>query len=96
MQELQRKLVEKEAEIANLAARLENKEREKINEASDSETAVTPQDIKELIAQGIKEYQAAVTPPVLGYRNPYVKTLTLIGSGPLLLLIMKPNGQTFP
>jgi len=71
MQELQRKLAEKEAEIANLAAHLENREREKINDASGSETVVTPQDIKELIAQGIKEYQAAVSPPVLGYRNPY-------------------------
>ena len=71
MQELQRKLIEKGAEIANVTARLENKEREKTNEASGSETVVTPQHIKELIAQRIKEYQAAVSPPVLGYRNPY-------------------------
>jgi len=68
---LQKQLAEKEAEIANLAARLENREPEKINEASGSETGITPQDIKELIAQGIKEYPAAVSPPVLGYRNPY-------------------------
>jgi len=50
MQELQRKLAEKQAEIANLATRLENEEREKNNEASGSETVVTPQDIKKLIA----------------------------------------------
>ena len=50
IQELQRKLAEKEAEIANVAARFENREREKINEASGSETTVTPQDIKELKA----------------------------------------------
>jgi len=72
MQELQRKRAEKEAEIANLATCLENKEHEKTNEVSGSERVVTPQDIKELIAQGIKEYQAAMSPPVLGYRNPYL------------------------
>jgi len=55
MQELQRKLAKKEAEIANLAAHFENREREKTNEASGSETVVTSQDIKELIAEGIKK-----------------------------------------
>jgi len=42
MQELQRKFAQKEAEIANLAARLENRERKKTNEASSSETVVIP------------------------------------------------------
>ena len=71
MQELQQKLVEKEVEIANLATRLENREHEKVNEVSSSNTIITSQDIKELVAQGIKEYRAALSPPVLGYRNPY-------------------------
>ena len=71
MQELQRKLAEKEAIIANLVTYLKNREHEKTNEVSSSETIVTPQDIKELIAQGIKYYQAAMSPPVLGYKNPY-------------------------
>ena len=41
MQELQRRLAENEAEIANLATRLENREREKNNEADSSNTVVT-------------------------------------------------------
>ena len=71
MQELQRKLAEREAEIANLATRLENREHEKSNEVSSNNTVITPQDIKELIAQGIREHQASMNPPVLGYRSPY-------------------------
>jgi len=71
MLELQRKFAEKEAEIANFVTRLENRELEKVNEVSSSNTTITPEDIKELVAQGIKEYQAAMSPPVLGYRNPY-------------------------
>jgi len=92
MQELQRKLAEKEAKIANLTARLENGEREKINEASGSETAVTPQDIKELIAQGIKEYQAAVSSPVPGHRNPYPTHYDLV---PFPKSYQKPNFEKF-
>jgi len=42
MQDLQRKLVEKEAEIANLITHLENRECEKTNEVSSSNTVVTP------------------------------------------------------
>ena len=56
MQELQRRLAKKEAEVAHLATRLENKECEKKNEADSSNTIITSQNIKELIAQGIKEY----------------------------------------
>ena len=41
MQEPQRRLAENEAEIANLATRLENREREKNNEADSSNTVVT-------------------------------------------------------
>ena len=41
MQELQRRLAENEAEIANLASRPENREREKNNEADSSNTVVT-------------------------------------------------------
>ena len=50
MQELQRKLAEKEAKIANVATRLESQEREKTNEVSSSKTIITLQDIEELIA----------------------------------------------
>ena len=41
MQEWQRKLTEKEANIANLATLLENLECEKINEADSSNTVIT-------------------------------------------------------
>ena len=41
MQELQRRLAENEAEIANLATRLENREREQNNEVDSSNTVVT-------------------------------------------------------
>jgi len=92
MQELQKKLAEKEAKIANLATRLGNREREKTNEASGTETVVTPQDIKELIAQGIKEYQAVVSPPVLEYRNPYP---THYDSVPFPKGYQKPNFEKF-
>ena len=49
MQELQKKLAEKEAEIANLAICLENREHEKTNEVSSNNTVITPQDIKEFV-----------------------------------------------
>jgi len=65
MQELQRRLAGKEVEIANLATHLENREREKNNEVNGSNIAMTSKNIKELIDQGIKEYQAAMNPPVL-------------------------------
>jgi len=71
MQELQKKLAKKEAEIANLTTRLENREHKKNNEVSSSNTVITPQDIKELIAHGIWEHQVTMNPPVLGYKNPY-------------------------
>ena len=41
MQELQRRLEENEAEIAKLETRLENREREKNNDADSSNTVVT-------------------------------------------------------
>jgi len=69
--ELQRRLAEKEAEITNLATRLENRDREKNNEADNSNIVITSQNIKELVAHRIKEHQAAMNPPMLGYRNPY-------------------------
>jgi len=71
MQELQRRLAEKEAKIANLATCLKNREDEKNNEANSSNTVITSQNIKELITQGIKEHHTGMNPPVLGYRNPY-------------------------
>jgi len=78
MQEWQRKLTEKEANIANLATLLENLECEKINEADSSNTVITPQDIKKLIVQGIREHQAATNPQVLGYKNPYPSHYDLV------------------
>ena len=78
MQELPRRLAKKDVEIANLTICLENREQEKNNEADSSNTVITSQNIKELIAQGIKEHQAAMNPPVLGYRNPYPSHYDLI------------------
>ena len=49
----------------------ENKKHEKTNEVSSNNTVITLQDIKELIAQGIRQHQAAMNPPVLGYRSLY-------------------------
>jgi len=45
-----------------------------------------------LIAQGIKEYQAAVSPPVLGYKNPYP---THYDSVPFSKVYQKPNFEEF-
>jgi len=92
MQELQRRLAKKEAEIANLAIRLENSEQEKNNEADSSNTVITLQNIKESIAQGIKEYQAAMNPPMLGYRNPYPSHYDSI---PFPKGYQKPNFEKF-
>ena len=92
MQELQRKLAEKEVEIANLTMRLENREHEKTNEVSSNNTVITPQDIKELIAQGIREHQAAMNPPVLGYRSPYPSHYDSI---PFPKGYQKPNFEKF-
>jgi len=92
VQELQRKLAEKEAEIANLATCLENRKREKVNEVSSSNTAITLQDIKELVAQGTKEYHATVSPPVLGYGNPYPSHYDSV---PFPKGYQKPNFEKF-
>jgi len=92
MQKLERSLAEKETEIANLAAYLENRERKKNNEANSSNTVITLQNIKELIAQGIKKHQAAMNPPVLGYRNP---CLSHYDSIPFLKGYQKPNFGKF-
>jgi len=37
----------------------------KINEASSSNTVITPYDIKEIIAQGIREHQSVMNPLML-------------------------------
>ena len=50
---------------------LKAEKREKANETDSSNTVITSRDIKKLIAQGIKEHQEAMSPLVLGYRNPY-------------------------
>jgi len=89
---MQWKLVEKETKIANLAPCLENRERKKPNEVSSSNTVFTSQDIKELIAKGIKEYQAAMRPLVLGYRNPYQSHYDSV---PFPKGYQKPNFEKF-
>jgi len=43
----------------------------KNNEANSSNTIIAMQNIKGLIAQGIKEHQTTMNPPMLGYRNLY-------------------------
>ena len=48
--------------------------------------------MKELIAKGVKEYQAAVSPPVSGYRNPYP---THYDSVPFPKGYQKPNFEKF-
>ena len=52
MQELQRKLAEKDAETANLVTHLENREREKANQVSSSNIVITSQYIKKLDSSG--------------------------------------------
>ena len=88
---LQRKLAEKEDEMTNLATHVANQELEKTTEVSFSNTIITPQDIKEL-APGIKEYQAAMNPIALGYKNPY---LSHYDSVPFHNGYQKPNLETF-
>ena len=61
----------KKVEIVILSTLLENREHGKPNEFSNSNIVITPQDIKELIAQGIKQYQVAMNALVLGYKNLY-------------------------
>ena len=92
MLELERRLAENEAKIAILASRPENREQEKNNEADNINTVVTEQNIKEFIAQGIKEHHAAMNPPVLGYRNPYPRHYDLI---PFPKGFQKPNFEKF-
>ena len=70
MQELQRSVPKKRPKslISLLTLKIEG---EKNNEPDSSNAVITPQNIKEWIAQGIEEHQAAMRPPVLGYKNPY-------------------------
>ena len=72
--------------------RLENREHEKTNEVSSNNTVITPQDIKELVAQGIREHQAAMNPPVLGYRSPYPSHYDSV---PFPKGYQKPNFEKF-
>ncbi|KAI5338182.1 hypothetical protein L3X38_017453 [Prunus dulcis] len=79
--DMQRKLAESEAEVAALTAQLiakvivdsekkdEERKEEEVGESSTSQ--ITHQDIKTLIAEGIREFQMSISPPILGYRKPY-------------------------
>ncbi|KAL6284489.1 hypothetical protein ACE6H2_015419 [Prunus campanulata] len=85
IQEMQKKLAEKDAEIASLTTQLATKvnidggqleekrgsSSEQLKEMKDCSSYITHQEIKTLIAEGIREFQMSLTPPVLGYQKPY-------------------------
>ena len=71
-------LAEKDTEIAELVAKfaLLTKEKEKKKEADEEpkkthSNSVSLQDIKTMIADGIKELQLSLNPPISGYLKPY-------------------------
>ena len=72
---MQRRLDEKDVEIAILAAQVANqasmsaREHRQVHEQT--HTSAAQVDLKSLIAEGIRDFQASMTPPVLGYRKPY-------------------------
>ncbi|KAL8128467.1 hypothetical protein V2J09_017622 [Rumex salicifolius] len=75
---LQRRLAETDFQIAALIAQIDNRaeesQREQVRTNDESPTnssSISPQEIKDLIAQGIREFQISQNPPVLGYRKPY-------------------------
>ena len=75
---MQKALSERDAQIAELMARISSHEQESREErvrtnveGQSSGPPISPQDIKNLVAQGIREFQLSQNPPVLGYRKPY-------------------------
>ena len=76
-------MAEKEEEIAALVAKCAllmnekgknkaDKEGPSSSKSNDDEhNTMSSQDIKTLIAEGIREFQMSLAPPVLGYRKPY-------------------------
>lgn len=78
LQDLQRRLAAKDAEIAALAAQVASqasfdaqKRAQEQDEAQASGTKTTQDDLRTLIAEGIRDFQASMNPPVVGYRKPY-------------------------
>ena len=74
LQEMQRKLAKKDAEIAALTAQLAIK----ANTVGGSETKkegsssqITQQQIKEIFDENIRKLHMSLTPPILGYQRPY-------------------------
>ena len=74
LQEMQRKLAEKDAEIAALTTQLATKANivggsEPKKEGSSSQ--ITQQEIKEIFDENIRKFHMSLTPPILGYQRPY-------------------------
>ena len=99
LQELQRKLIEKDAEIAALAARMASQASSSAQthvpateEGHTSSNSITQEELKSLIAEGIREFQASINPPVLGYRKPYPAHYDTI---PFPTGYQKPNFEKF-
>ena len=75
---MQRRLAEKDAEIATLAAQIENQVSTSAHEnvqtpeqIQKSAMPVTRADLKTLIDSEIRKFQASITHSVLGHRRPY-------------------------
>lgn len=64
LHEMQKKLAEKDAEIAALKTQI-------ANHASTSSVPETQVDLRKLIDEGIREFQASLTSPFFGYQKPY-------------------------
>ena len=68
LQELQRKLIEKDVEIAALVARVASQASTsaRTQEGHKSSSSITQEELKTLIATGIKEFQASINLSVHG------------------------------
>ena len=73
LQELQRKLIEKDAEIATLAARVASQASTSARtqvpiaeEGHTSSSSIMQDELKTLITEGIKEFQTSINLPVRG------------------------------
>ena len=96
---MQRKLIKKDAEIAALAARVASQastsariQLPTAEEGHTSSSSITQDELKTLIAQGIKEFQASINLPVRGCRKPYPAHYDII---PLLTGYQKLNFEKF-
>ncbi|XP_075655888.1 uncharacterized protein LOC142626006 [Castanea sativa] len=99
LQELQKKLIEKDAEIAALAAQVTSQASTSARthvptaeEGYTSSSSITQDELKTLIAEGIKEFQASINLPVHGFRKPYPAHYDTI---PFPTGYQKPNFEKF-